>query len=147
MNPRPHHLIARVLVFLWAGIPATVRAQSMGEVLATWSGGSLDYETLSKTNDGLLIFQRSGRQGDPDFYVRETVSLRAIDSITMQLDTEELNDVFIEVFATEGAVLREHHTGDTRTTRHNSEAMWVFPISEKTLADSVLRKLKALTGK
>jgi len=120
------------------------------EVLATWSPGSHFYEKLSTTKDGLLIYKSASSTDDPDFYKRETVPLRAIQSIKLGNDESALDgevEFFIKVSTEEGAILRERHVGASRTTRHTSEASWLFPLQDKATAEAVFKKLKSLTGK
>jgi hypothetical protein len=111
------------------------------EVLATWSPGSHFYEKLSTTKDGLLIWKSAGSADDPDFYKRETVPLRAIQSIKLKTYQEDFS---IRISTEEGAILRESHVSG-RTARHTSEASWLFP--NKVTAEAVFKKLKSLTGK
>src|ERR1019366_3669269 len=72
-------------------------AQNAGdEVLATWNPMSHDYQSLYKTRGNYLIYKRSDSESDADFYVRQTVLLSDITSITRE-ESDYGNDFVFKV--------------------------------------------------
>jgi hypothetical protein len=141
-------LIAGIFFLVSVGGAANVRAQKTNdEVLASWSAPFHDYETLYKRKDGNLILLYKKAANESDFYRRETLALSAVSSISMKVN-DDVRAVFIRIYTQENAILRESPTDDGgKDKTHTSRTILIFPTSEKAKADSLLEKLKSLTGK
>ena len=151
MGTRSYSYVVAGIIFLMSVCcAANVRAQKTDdEVLASWSSPIHDYETLYKTKDGnlILLYKKTAGESDAGFWRRETLALSAVSSISMKVN-DDLAAIFIRIYTQENAILRENATDEGGKDKiHTSRTLLVFPKSEKAKADSLLEKLKSLTGK